>query len=228
MSTILKTFKVPKTPNLYPIACHGYSLGGALYKWRVNGARPDLLEEIKALGFKLDPISFSQRDLTTLLKGLKWFEASFGYKGRVKTYGKGSTFLPDDHPILPGLSLGQLLLRAKQWDKEVGFSDADRKELKVFASWNSVYQSTIYPLMDLYYKLEGNVDIPVAFQVPTCSPWPTWSWEQNLGKQVVEKIRAGSMKLSEKEKNVLETMDFKWGPKGRTSDQCSHKLHKAK
>ena len=30
--------------------------------WRANEAQPDLLEEIKALGFKPDPVSFSQKD----------------------------------------------------------------------------------------------------------------------------------------------------------------------
>ena len=56
LNTILKSFKVPNTPNLYPISCHGYGLGACLYTWRVNGARSDLLDEIKALGFKSGPI----------------------------------------------------------------------------------------------------------------------------------------------------------------------------
>ena len=126
---------------------------------------------------------------------------------------------------MPGLPLGELIRRAKKWDEKVGFSDADRKKLKVFASWNSVYQSTIYPLINLYFKLHGNLDIPVAFKVPNCSSWPTWSWQQNLGKQV-HQIRHGSMYLSEEEKDALESMDFKWGSKGRTPQRES-KHHKS-
>ena len=71
LNNITRGFKVPKTPGLYPLACHGYMLGQALDRWRVNGARPDLLEKIKTLGFKPDPITFSPQDLTRLLEGLK-------------------------------------------------------------------------------------------------------------------------------------------------------------
>ena len=226
LNTIFESYKVPKTPGLYPLACHSYCLGKILHAWRVNGARSDLLEEIKKLGFSPDPISFPQQDLTKLLNALEWFQTTFGYKERVKTYGEASTCLPDDHSTLPGLSLGKLFSRANQWDEKVGFSDADRKELKVFASWNSVYQSTIYPLIDLYFKQQGNLNILVAFQVPSCSPWPTWSWQQKLGHQT-DKIRQGCMFLSEEEKDVLETMDFKWGPKGRTPKR-ENKRHKLK
>ena len=38
-------------------------MGASLDNWHVYGARPDLLEEIKALGFEPFPVSFSQRDL---------------------------------------------------------------------------------------------------------------------------------------------------------------------
>ena len=226
LNTILKIFKVPKTSNLYPIACHGYGLGDKLYQWRLHGARSDLLAEIKALGFTTDPTSFSFQDLTRLLNGLEWFQTTFGYKERVRTYKKTSTCLPYDHPTLPALALGELFRRAKTWDEKVGFSNADRKELKVFASWNTVYRSTIYPLMALYFKEYGNLDIPAIFPVPSCSPWPTWSWKQKLGNQVPS-IRAGSISLSEEEKDILESMDFKWGPKGRTPQRES-KRHKAK
>ena len=69
------------------------------------------------------------------------------------------TCLPTDHLTLHGLSLIKLFHQAKEWNEKVGFSDADRKKLRVFASWNSVYQSNIYPLMELYFKLHGNLDI---------------------------------------------------------------------
>ena len=226
LNTILESFKVPRTSDLYPKESRGYGLGQILHDWRANGARPDLLKEIEALGFKPDPISFFQRDLKRLLKGLKWFQTTFGYKERVRTYKKTSTCLPYDHPTLPALALGELFRRAKTWDEKVGFSNADRKELKVFASWNTVYRSTIYPLMALYFKEYGNLDIPAIFPVPSCSPWPTWSWKQKLGNQVPS-IRAGSISLSEEEKDILESMDFKWGPKGRTPQRES-KRHKAK
>ena len=225
LNTILKSFKVPKTSSLYPVVCHGYSLGDKLHQWRLDGARPDLLDEIKALGFKPDPISFSQRDLKTLFQGLAWFQTTFGFKERVKTYKGMSTCLPDDHPKFPGLFLGQLFHRAKTWDEKIGFSNADRKKLKSFATWNSIYQSTIYPLLALYFKLHGHVDVPHALLVPSCSPWPTWSWQQKLGRNI-DSIRTGSVYLSDKEKNVLESMNFKWGPKGRTPQRES-KRHKA-
>ena len=35
LKTILKTFKVPKTPNLYPVAFHAYGLGQMLQAWRL-------------------------------------------------------------------------------------------------------------------------------------------------------------------------------------------------
>ena len=70
--------------------------------------------------------------------------------------------------------------------------------------------------MEMYFKVHGNLDVPFDFQIPSCSPWPTWSWEQKLGRQVVEVIRTGNLTLSEEEKDVLDSMDFKWGPKGRT------------
>ena len=79
--------------------------------------------------------------------------------------------------------------------------------------------------MDLYFKLHGNLDISVAFQVPSCSPWPTWSWQQKFGRQA-NSIRMGAMILSEEEKDVLDSMDFKWGPKGRTPQRES-KRHKS-
>ena len=77
----------------------------------------------------------------------------------------------------------------------------DRNELKVFAAWNSVYQSTIYPLMDLYSKLRGNLDILRPFSVPTCSPWQMLSSEKKLGAPV-HNIRSGAMSLSEEEKDA--------------------------
>ena len=127
---------------------------------------------------------------------------------------------------MPDLLLDELFHQAKRWDEKVGFSDADRKELKAFASWNSVYQSTIYPLMDLYFMMHDNLDLLKAFQVPRYSPWPTWSWQQKLGVQV-DSIRTGRMSLIKEEKDVLDSMDFKWGPKGRTP-QRETKRHKAK
>ena len=160
-----------------------------------------------------DPITFSQRDLQRLLKALEWFQATFGYKERVKTSKPSSTCLPDDHPILPGLKLGQLFRRAKAWDEKVGFSGVDRKELKVFATWNSVYYSTVYPLLEHYFKLYGNLGMQQSFSVPSCISWPKWSSGQRLGEQT-RKIRNGDMILSEEEMDVLESMGFKWGPKG--------------
>ena len=47
LNTMSTSFKVPKTPGLYPIACHGYGLGACLHAWRVNGARSDLLKKLK-------------------------------------------------------------------------------------------------------------------------------------------------------------------------------------
>ena len=220
LNTISTSFKVPKTPDLYPIECQGYGLGDKLQQWRLYGARPDLLKEITALGFKPSRIYFTQRDLSTLLKGLESFHTIFGYKERVKTYGKASTRLPVDHPTLPGLQLGELFHRAMKWDEKVGFSDTDRTKLKVFATWNSVYQSNIYPLLKLYYLLNGDLNIRFDFQVPSCSPWPTWSWQQKLGSQTGS-IRRASMSLSEEDKDVLDSMDFKWGPKGRTNQRES-------
>ena len=213
LNTIPRAYKIPKGPGRYPTACRGYSLGDKLYKWREHGARLDLMEEIEALGFKPNPVSFSPQDLTTLLTGFKWFHDKFGYKERVNML-KTPTCLSDDHPTLPGLPFGKLFQRAKQWDEKVGFSEADRKKLEVFASWNTIYQSTIFPLMETYSNLNGNLRIQQRFQVPSCSPWPTWSWQQNLGLQAVG-IRQGSMTLSEEEKDILDSMDFKWGPKGR-------------
>ena len=63
LNTIKNSFKVPKPLNLYP-----------------KGARDDLLEQIKTLGLKPEPISFTQRDLTRLIEGLNWFQTKFGYK----------------------------------------------------------------------------------------------------------------------------------------------------
>ena len=225
MNTILKSFKVPNTPNLYPIACHGYSLGSAIHKWRLNGARADLLEEIKALGFKPDPIFFSRRDFTRLLKALEWSQSTFGYKERVKTYREGSTCLADDHPTLPEQALGELFHRAKTFDEKVGFLDVDRKKLKVFSSWNSV-QSTIYPLMELYFKLHENLDIRQSFLVPCCGPDDV-VLETKFGHQVAQGIRTGRFLLSGEEEDVLESMNFKWGPKGRTPKR-ENKRHKSK
>ena len=73
------------------------------------------------------------------------FHETLGHKERVKTSREGATCLPNDHPTLPGLPLGRLYHRAKKWDEKVGFLDAGRKQLELFPTWNSVYQSTIYP-----------------------------------------------------------------------------------
>ena len=56
LNTVMQTFRVPLAPGLYPIVCHGYRLGKILHRWRLNGARPDLLKEIKALGFISGPV----------------------------------------------------------------------------------------------------------------------------------------------------------------------------
>ena len=70
------------------------------------------------------------------------------------------------------------------------------------------------PLDGNLFQAEKNLNIPATFPLPSCSPWPTCR-QQKLGSQV-QHIRTGSMFLSEEEKDVLESMDFKWGPKGRT------------
>ena len=119
------------------------------------------------------------------------------------------------------LPMGKLFHRAKKWDEKVGFSSDKRKQLEVFPTWNSVYESTIYPLMVIYSNLLGNLDIPQNFQVPICDAWPTWSWQQKLGKQT-KGIRKGSMKLSEEEKDILDSMHSKWGLKGRTPLKTKH------
>ena len=116
--------------------------------------------------------------------------------------------------------MGELFHRAKRWDKKVGFSSDERKELKDFPTWNSVYQSTILPLMVIYFNLHGNLHIPIAFRISSCDAWPTWSWQQNLGANT-HSIRQGSMILSEEEKDILESLHFKWGPKGRTPFRIS-------
>ena len=136
LNTVPKSYRVPKTQSLYPIECRGYLLGKRLHRWRVFGARPDFLEEIKVLGFIPDPVSFSHQDLTTLLQGLKWFYITAGHKGRVSTHSGTSTCLPQNHLTMPGLKLGELFSRAKKWDETFGFSDADRKKLNVFVVWN--------------------------------------------------------------------------------------------
>ena len=78
-------------------------MGETLQKWRVKrNARPDLLKQIKALGFELEPIVFSSQD----------HHRTFGYKKRIKT--STNACLPDDHPTLPGSPLGKLFRRAKK------------------------------------------------------------------------------------------------------------------
>ena len=72
--------------------------------------------------------------------------------------------------------------------------------------------------MELYFKLHSTLAIPYDFQVPSCSPWPTWSWQQKMGDRAT-KLRIGDILLSEKEKDTLESMNFKWGAKGRTPQQ---------
>ena len=69
--------------------------------------------------------------------------------------------------------------------------------------------------MVIYSNLHGNLDIPSAFQVPSSDAWPTWSWQQDLGRNT-NAFRQGSMILSEEEKDILESLHFKYGPKGRT------------
>ena len=209
-----KGFQVPKNSPLYPIECHGYRLGARLQKWRINGAtRQDLLDEIMILGFQPQlAFSSSPQKVKILIKGLEWFTSTFEYKTRIKK----SIFLPHNHPTLPGLPLGKLFHRAKKWDVKVGFSKQERNALSVFAPWNSIYQSTIFPLLEIYYILYGNLYIPESFTVPKeKNVWPKWSWKQKLGKQIPN-IRCGRMSLSEEEKNKLESMLFKWGPKGRS------------
>ena len=68
LNTIFISSPVPKTAGLYPRECWGYALGAGLNNWHKKGARPGLLEEIKALVFRQDPILFSQDDLLTLLE----------------------------------------------------------------------------------------------------------------------------------------------------------------
>ena len=80
--------------------------------------------------------------------------------------------------------------------------------------------------MDLYFKVHGNPNITKAFLVPSCNPWPTWSWLHKLGRNTGS-IRTGSMSLSEEEEDVLESIQFKWGPKGRTP-QRENKRHESK
>ena len=82
------------------------------------------------------------------------------------------------------------------------------------------------PLDGPLLKLYGNLNIVIAFQVPKCSPWSTWAWQQKLGRQI-DTVRSDSMFLTEEEKDVLESMEFKWGPKGRTP-QRENKRHKSK
>ena len=212
LNTMPITYKIPESEDL-PIACWGLKLGEKLHQWRSHQVRPDLMEELKALGFKPDPIEFSSQDLTKLLEALDWFYHTYGYKERVKKCVKIS--LPEDHPTLPGLQLGPLFRRAKKWNEMNRFSEAERKQLEVYPTWNSRYQSIVYPLMIVYYNLHGNLHVPYSFQVPSSSPWPTWSWQQKLGRNT-DSIRTGSLYLSDEEKDFLESMDFKWGPKGRT------------
>ena len=121
LNTISETFRVPTVSNVYPMKCLGYCLGQALHLWRKNGARPDLLEQIVALGFIPCSIAFSHKDLTTLLEGLESFHETLGHKARVRTYGKGSTCLPHDHPTLPGLPLGQLFHESRNGMKKLAF-----------------------------------------------------------------------------------------------------------
>ena len=206
-----QSFRVSRKATVYPVACRGYYLGKCLYLWRMNGARADLLEELKKLGFHTDPIVFSQQDLSFLLTGLEWFHLFLGYKERIAK----KFCLPSDHPSLPGLPLGQLFFRAKKWNEKVGFLEHELKQLEVFATWNSVYQSTIFPLMEIYFNLHGDLHIPNIFPIPACDPWPIWSWLQQLGAQT-QSIRQGGMSLFEEEKDTLDSMHFKWGPKGRT------------
>ena len=72
-----------------------------------TGARPDLLEEIKKLGFNPDPISFSPREL-------EWFIDTSGGKEWVQT-STIVTCLSDDHPKFPRLPLDELFYRGKDW-----------------------------------------------------------------------------------------------------------------
>ena len=211
LNVISGGYRVPQKSKIYPPECWGYFLGQKLSMWRENGARPDLMEEIKQLGFKRElMIDFTQEDLKTLLDGLNSFHSVLGYKERMKK----TTCLPEDHPTLSGLAIGQLFHRAKKWNGHVGFSEQDLDHLKVYPSWNSVYTGTIYPLVVIFHNMYEHVLIPQIYKVPCCRPWPAWSWNQKLGLQI-QNIRVGTMSISEDGKDVLENMGFKWGPKGR-------------
>ena len=134
LNTIENSFKVPKPLNLYP-----------------KGARDDLLEQIKTLGLKPEPISFTQRDLTRLLKGLKciWIQRA-SVKNDLRIFRMITPW--------PELPLGELFIRAKALKKLV-FLDADRKVLKVFATCNSGYYLTFYPLLKQYFQLNKNLNV---------------------------------------------------------------------
>lgn len=141
-----------------------------------RNARPDLLEQIEALGFELEPIVFSSQALFTLLEALHWHHNTFVYKERVNSYGKEATCLPGDHPTLAGLSPGKLYHRAKKFDGKVGFSKAVRYQIKVYPSWHSVYHSNISSLLILYYCMYDHLHVTQIWQVPSYYPWPSWAW----------------------------------------------------
>ena len=134
-------------------------MGQALHKLRLKNARwPDLLEEVEALGFKTDPISFSQQDVTRLTKGMKCFQATFGHKERMKK----SVCLPNDDLTFPRLIYS---IEPKNGMKRLDF------RMRIERNSSSLHHG-ILPTTP-YHPLSEHC------------PWPTWSWQQKLGQQVI-------------------------------------------
>ncbi|CAM9697873.1 unnamed protein product, partial [Phaeothamnion confervicola] len=78
------------------------------------------------------------------------------------------------------------------------------------AATDTKFQKVVSAL-ELYRTLNGNLEVPQGFVVPSAEPWPVEFWGMNLGLRVANIRNQGTfVKTSPRRRQVLDRLGFVW------------------
>ena len=148
----------------------------------------------------------------SLLAGLDAYGEQFGH---VRVPYKFVVPDADDWPAgLRGLKLGRKVDGLRQQKKRGTLSQDDVAQLEALRfvwdvpewRWQCVLQSLL-----AYQEVHGDMEVPIAFVVPSEAPWPEEAWGMKLGRRV-DHIRhmESYVKHHPERRAELDALGFRW------------------
>jgi hypothetical protein len=148
-----------------------------------------------------------------ILPALTTFAAKFGHCDVPQSF-----VVPSD-PAWPRkawkLNIGRCINTIRFYDAFNKQTQRDAAQLEaigfMWCSHEHRWGNVILPALEAYFTTHGHCDIPIAFVVPSTSPWPQVAWGLRLG-MCASNIRSNGNFATQIERDAprLDAIDFVW------------------